>query len=65
LRITSKLDQGILTESGRLNTVDLLIKVACFVKKRIMFALTKATNQNKLDKEVNCTEASRPVRLPG
>jgi hypothetical protein len=25
--------QGILTEGGRLSTVDLLIKVACFVKK--------------------------------
>jgi hypothetical protein len=25
--------QGIPTEGGRLNTVDLLIKVACFVKK--------------------------------
>jgi hypothetical protein len=25
--------QGILTEGGRLSTVDLLVKVACFVKK--------------------------------
>jgi hypothetical protein len=27
------LQQGMLTERGRLSTVDLLIKMACFVKK--------------------------------
>jgi hypothetical protein len=28
-----KLDQGTLTERGRLNTVDLLTKIACFETK--------------------------------
>jgi len=31
---------------GRLSTVDLLIKVACFVKKEIMLALSKAIDKN-------------------
>jgi hypothetical protein len=31
---------------GRLSTVDLLIKVACFVKNKLMFAKSKAANLN-------------------
>jgi hypothetical protein len=34
--------------------------VACFCKKEIMFALSKAANL----KEVNCTEPSLSVRVP-
>jgi hypothetical protein len=30
--------QGILTEGGRLSTVDLIIKVACFVKRKLKFS---------------------------
>ncbi len=32
--------------SGRLGTVDLLIKIACFVKKYILFVTSKATDLN-------------------
>jgi hypothetical protein len=35
-------DQGMLTDTnrvGRHSTVDLLIKVACFVKRKIIFSL--------------------------
>ncbi len=46
---------------GRLCTVDLLIKVACFVKKYIVFAISNANCQYK---EVNCTEPSPSVRVP-
>ncbi len=31
---------------GRLSTVDLLIKVACFVKQQVMSALSKAADLN-------------------
>jgi hypothetical protein len=31
-----------------LSTIDLLIKVACFVKMQIMFALSKTADQNYL-----------------
>ncbi len=31
--------QGILTEGGRLSTVDLIIKVACFVKRKLIFSI--------------------------
>ncbi len=31
-----------------LSTIDLLIKVACFVKNQVMFALSKAANLIKL-----------------
>jgi hypothetical protein len=37
--------QGILTE-GRLSTVDLLIRVACFVRKLIMFSISKGADPN-------------------
>jgi len=38
---------GTLTEGGgKLSTVDLLIKVACFVKKLIMLAIAKAADLN-------------------
>jgi hypothetical protein len=33
---------------GKLRTVDLLIKVACFVKKEIMFALSKGADLTDL-----------------
>jgi len=33
---------------GVLSTVDLLVKVACFVNKNIMFAISKAADLNKL-----------------
>ncbi len=33
---------------GKDTTIDLLIKVACLVKKHIMFALLKASHLNKL-----------------
>ncbi len=33
VKIFYSTDKGRLTEGGRLSTVDLLIKVACFVKK--------------------------------
>jgi hypothetical protein len=33
--IDNRLQQGILTEGGRLSTVDLLIKIGCFVKRYI------------------------------
>jgi hypothetical protein len=39
------LTQGTLTEGG-LSTIDLLIKVACFTIKLIMFAISKAADQN-------------------
>jgi len=35
---------------GRLSTVDLLISVACFVKKQIMLSITKAAHLNRLVK---------------
>ncbi len=38
--------QGTLTEGERLSTVDVLIIVACFVKKKIMFGLSKAADLN-------------------
>jgi len=44
--------QGTLSEGGRLGTVDLLIQEACFVKKQIIFAISKAADLNK---EVNLT----------
>jgi len=36
--------------------VDLLINKACFVKKLIMFAISKAAAKVVGDKEVKCTE---------
>jgi hypothetical protein len=42
----SYLGQGTLTEKERLSTVDLLNKVACFVKKSIMLAISKGANLN-------------------
>ncbi len=38
--------QGTLAEGGRLSTVDLLIRVARFVKKWIMFSTSRATDLN-------------------
>jgi hypothetical protein len=40
--------QGTLTEGGRLSTVHLLIWVACFVKNKIIFTISKAAVPNKL-----------------
>jgi hypothetical protein len=37
---TTKLYAGNANQRGRLGTVDPLIKVACFVKKLIMFAIS-------------------------
>ncbi len=37
----AKPGQGIPTEGGRFSTVNLLIKVACFFYKRIMFAFSR------------------------
>jgi hypothetical protein len=44
-----KLQQGTLTEGGRLSTGDLLIRVACFVEKKIMFTISRAADLNKLE----------------
>ncbi len=52
----SHLGQGTLTE---LNTIYLLIKIACFVQKKIIFTISKV-----VDKEVNCTEPFLFVRVP-
>jgi hypothetical protein len=35
-------------EGGRLNTVDFHIMIPCFVKKEIMFAISKGADINKL-----------------
>ncbi len=45
------LGQGGLTEMGRLSTEDLLIRVARFVNKLIMFAISKAADLNWLVQE--------------
>jgi hypothetical protein len=37
---------GNTNRSGRLSTVDLLINVACFVKNKIMLAISKAADLN-------------------
>ncbi len=42
----SEFYQGILTEKGRLSTVDLLSRGSLFVKKYIMFSNAKATDIN-------------------
>ena len=51
---------GTLTPEEGLSTVDLLLKVACFVKKNI-FSVLKGSDLNK---EVNCTDPYPPVRIP-
>jgi hypothetical protein len=39
--------QEILTEGERrLNTIDLLIRVACFANRQAMFAISKAADSN-------------------
>jgi hypothetical protein len=40
-----------------------VIKLACFVMNQIMFALSKATDQNQY-KGVNCTDLSLQLVLP-
>jgi len=42
------LKQGTLTEGEELSTVDLLIKVPCFVTDEIMFAVSKGIDLNWL-----------------
>ncbi len=45
--------------------VDLLIKIACFVKTKKSIFVYKATNLNKLEyKEVNRTDPSPTVTIP-
>ncbi len=39
--------QGTLNEGERPSTVNLLIRVACFVKKKIMLTFSKAADLNK------------------
>ncbi len=51
--------QGTLTEGE--GSVRFLIKVACFVKKSIIFSLSKTANLNY--KEVNCSEPYPSVRV--
>jgi hypothetical protein len=38
--------QGTLTKRGVLSTVDLLIKIGCFTKKKYIVSVRKATNLN-------------------
>jgi hypothetical protein len=47
--------------NGRLSTVDLLIKLGCFVKKEHKVLELKGADLNK---EVKCTEPSTSIRLP-
>ncbi len=52
-------------KGGRLSTVDLLIKVACSVKKgKQYFQYKKKQILTSLDKQANCTERSPSVRVP-
>ncbi len=53
-------NQGNTNWRGRLNTVVLLIKLACLVKKFIMFAFSKGADQYK---EVNFTKPSPNVSV--
>ncbi len=45
--IGNKISPGNTSLRGRLTTVSLLILVTCFVKKEIMFALSKGADVNK------------------
>jgi hypothetical protein len=47
---------------GRLTTVDLLIKITCFVKK--IFQYKKKLTLTSEYKEVKCTDPSPSVRIP-
>ncbi len=51
---------------GRLSTVDLLIKMGCFVKKENIALVWKAADleETRKYKEVNCTDPSPSVRIP-
>jgi hypothetical protein len=49
---------------GWQNTVDLLIKLACTVKRKILFLALKAADLTSWYKEVNCTDPSPSVRIP-
>ncbi len=49
---------------ARHSTVDLLLKVACFVKRSIKFSIEKEADLNLLYKEVNGTDPSPSVRIP-
>ncbi len=46
LAVEHGLDQGILTEGGKLSTVDLLNKVACFVKHLNNIFIIKRSDLN-------------------
>jgi hypothetical protein len=49
---------------GRLSTIDLLIRVACFARKEIMFSISKQLFQTSQYNELNCTEPSPSVSVP-
>jgi hypothetical protein len=55
---------GKTNKRGRLNTVDLLIEMACFVKNNIFHIERSLSTYTSKCKEVNCTEPSPSVRLP-
>jgi hypothetical protein len=42
----NQMDQGALTEWGRLSTDDLLVKIDCFVQKKKIFSRIKAASVN-------------------
>ncbi len=44
--LSVRVKAGNTNRRGRLSTVDLLTKVACFVKKQIMLAISKAAGLN-------------------
>ncbi len=49
---------------GRLSALDILIKVACFVKWYIVFKYKNEINETTQYKEVKCTDPSPSLRFP-
>ncbi len=58
------LDRGTLYWRVRLSTIYLLVKITCFVKKKIIFFQLNKLIWTSLCKEVNCTYPSCSARIP-
>jgi hypothetical protein len=46
MKLSPRLGPGNTNGKGMLSTVDLLIKVTCFIRKQIMFEISKAVDVN-------------------
>ncbi len=57
-------NQGTLIEGDGEVQLTSSLRELVFVKKKMIFAISKAPDPNKLVKEVNCTKSSPSVRVP-